>query len=80
MSKECQHTSIGQKYDTRRGCGNGPQHCFKCKLTVDQILKEKHEEGYKKGVAFGKATNRRCVDCKKKINKICNKLRDEGVI
>jgi hypothetical protein len=29
---------IGQNYDERRGTGNGPQICLKCKKTLQQLI------------------------------------------
>jgi hypothetical protein len=31
---------IGQNYDERRGTGNGPQICLKCKKTLQQLVAE----------------------------------------
>lgn len=38
--KECDHGHIGQKYDERRGTGNGAFLCFECEKTVPELLAE----------------------------------------
>lgn len=40
----CYHR-IGQKYDERRGVGNGPQICLNCELTLDEII-DNHAHAY----------------------------------
>jgi hypothetical protein len=30
--------SIGQRYDERRGVGNGPQICLRCKRTLTELV------------------------------------------
>lgn len=37
---ECPHAQMGQRYDERRGVGNGPVICFGCGKTIHELLAE----------------------------------------
>lgn len=37
--KNCNHFFV-QKYDERRGCGNGEQYCHNCGVTVAELIQK----------------------------------------
>lgn len=37
VDEQCTHR-IGQDYDEKRGVGNGPQLCLKCRVTLDDLI------------------------------------------
>jgi len=43
------HHQFGQRYDERRGCGNGEQFCFGCQLTLNQLLDNVKREALDQG-------------------------------
>ena len=58
--KECDHGHIGQKYDERRGTGNGAFLCFECEKTVPELLAE--------------ATRRARAEAFREVEEMANKI------